>query len=92
MCALNVDKIREDFPILDRKINDKPLVYLENDASSHLLDAEGITARDGRHCAIPLTTSLNITSSLRASFYLYNIKTEIDTFIEAPKKTIGSLK
>jgi cysteine desulfurase/selenocysteine lyase len=31
---LNVQKIREDFPILQRKIDGKPLVYLDNAATS----------------------------------------------------------
>lgn len=30
----DVQKIREDFPILDRKVNGKPLVYLDNAATS----------------------------------------------------------
>jgi len=31
---LNVEKIREDFPILNRKINGNPLVYLDNSATT----------------------------------------------------------
>ena len=31
---LNIDNIRKDFPILNRKINGKPLVYLDNAATS----------------------------------------------------------
>lgn len=34
--ALDVDAIRRDFPILGRKIHDKPLVYLDNAASSQM--------------------------------------------------------
>ena len=30
----NIDAIRADFPILARKVNDKPLVYLDNGASA----------------------------------------------------------
>lgn len=30
----DVEKIRKDFPILSRKVNDKPLVYLDNAATS----------------------------------------------------------
>jgi len=30
----NVNRIREDFPILDKKINNKPLVYFDNAATS----------------------------------------------------------
>ena len=32
--SLEVDRIREDFPILRRRINDKPLIYLDNAATS----------------------------------------------------------
>jgi len=31
---LNVNKIREDFPILNRKVNGKPLIYFDNAATS----------------------------------------------------------
>ena len=30
----NVENIRKDFPILSRKVNGKPLVYLDNAATS----------------------------------------------------------
>ena len=31
---INVDKIREDFPILNREVNGKPLIYFDNAATS----------------------------------------------------------
>ena len=34
MAMLDVKKIRKDFPILERKVNGKPLVYLDNAATS----------------------------------------------------------
>ena len=34
--ALDVARIRKDFPILDLKVNDKPLVFLDNAASSQM--------------------------------------------------------
>ncbi len=33
-CAFDVNRIREDFPILRQKVNGKPLVYLDNAATS----------------------------------------------------------
>ncbi|HWQ95221.1 MAG TPA: aminotransferase class V-fold PLP-dependent enzyme, partial [Gammaproteobacteria bacterium] len=33
---LDVERIRADFPILQRRFNDKPLVYLDNAASSQM--------------------------------------------------------
>lgn len=34
MSKINIDKIRKDFPILNRKVNGKPLIYLDNAATS----------------------------------------------------------
>jgi cysteine desulfurase/selenocysteine lyase len=34
--GFDVDRIREDFPVLRQKVNDKPLVYLDNAASSQV--------------------------------------------------------
>ena len=34
--AVDFDKIRKDFPVLDQKVNDQPLVYLDNGASSQM--------------------------------------------------------
>ena len=36
MDKLNVEKIKQDFPILNQKINDEPLIYLDNAASSQM--------------------------------------------------------
>ncbi|MFC7370899.1 cysteine desulfurase [Fictibacillus iocasae] len=47
-----------------------------------VLDAEGIAVRAGHHCAQPLMKWLNATATARASFYLYNTKDEIDTFVK----------
>lgn len=34
LTTINVPKIREDFPILKRQVNGKPLVYFDNAATS----------------------------------------------------------
>ncbi|MFN0316889.1 MAG: SufS family cysteine desulfurase [Burkholderiales bacterium] len=34
--ALDVDRVRRDFPILNLRVNDKPLVYLDNAASAQM--------------------------------------------------------
>ncbi len=36
VAAWDVAKIREDFPVLTQTVNGKPLVYLDNAASSHV--------------------------------------------------------
>ena len=45
---------------------------------STVLDAEGIAIRAGHHCAQPLMRWLNVGSTARASFYLYNTESDID--------------
>ena len=54
--------------------------------SSHdvalFLDSYGIMIRSGFHCAQPLHQMFRITSSARASFYIYNTIKEIDRFVD----------
>ncbi|GGE80730.1 cysteine desulfurase [Priestia taiwanensis] len=52
-----------------------------------VLDMEGIAVRAGHHCAQPLMKWLNVSSTARASFYVYNTKDEIDTFVSGLIKT-----
>ena len=58
---------------------------------SLFLDGYGIMVRSGFHCAQPLHQNLGLSSSARASFYIYNTKDEIDQFIEALKEIERSL-
>ncbi|MED1919799.1 aminotransferase class V-fold PLP-dependent enzyme, partial [Bacillus thuringiensis] len=52
-----------------------------------VLDMRGIAVRAGHHCAQPLMKWLKVSATARASFYLYNTKEEIDTFVESLIKT-----
>lgn len=52
-----------------------------------VLDAEGIAVRAGHHCAQPLMKWLDTNSTARASFYIYNTKEEVDTFIRGLERT-----
>ncbi|MEQ6377104.1 cysteine desulfurase [Bacillaceae bacterium S4-13-56] len=52
-----------------------------------VLDAEGIAVRAGHHCAQPLMKWLKVSSTARASFYLYNTEEDIDRLVEGLKKT-----
>lgn len=52
-----------------------------------VLDVEGIAVRAGHHCAQSLMKWLKASSTARASFYLYNTKEEIDTFVDSLIKT-----
>ncbi|MBD1380800.1 cysteine desulfurase [Metabacillus arenae] len=52
-----------------------------------ILDAEGIAVRAGHHCAQPLMKWLKVSSTARASFYLYNTEEEVDKLVEGVIKT-----
>ncbi len=57
-----------------------------------ILDSNNIAIRSGHHCAEPLHRYLNIHSSCRASFAIYNTFEEIDYFIsklEEVRKVMG---
>lgn len=56
-----------------------------------MLDLEGVAVRSGHHCAQPLHKALGVTSSARASLYVYNSLEEVDIFIEALKEAVTLL-
>tara|TARA_Y100000310_G_scaffold10682_1_gene11363 strand:- start:1788 stop:3005 length:1218 start_codon:yes stop_codon:yes gene_type:complete len=51
-----------------------------------ILDDDTVCIRGGHHCVMPLMTKLGIAGTSRASFYFYNTKEDIDTFVTALKK------
>jgi len=48
-----------------------------------ILDREGIAVRVGHHCAQPLMDRFGITGTVRASFGLYNDKTDVDALVKS---------
>lgn len=56
-----------------------------------MLDLEGVAVRSGHHCAQPLHKALGVTSSARASLYVYNTLEEVDKLIEAMKEAVSLL-
>ncbi|ANY65088.1 cysteine desulfurase [Paenibacillus sp. BIHB 4019] len=52
-----------------------------------VLDSEGIAVRAGHHCCQPLMRFLNVSSTARASFYLYNTEQDVDQLIAGLLKT-----
>jgi cysteine desulfurase/selenocysteine lyase len=48
-----------------------------------ILDQHGVAIRAGHHCAKPLMRRLGVTASARASFYIYNDRSEVDVLINA---------
>jgi cysteine desulfurase/selenocysteine lyase len=51
-----------------------------------VLSSEGIAVRSGHHCAMPLHKHLKLPGTVRASFYLYNDKKDIDILFDALTK------
>ncbi len=49
---------------------------------AHILDSFGIAVRAGHHCAQPAHQHFDIDATTRASFYIYNVKEEVDQLIE----------
>lgn len=48
-----------------------------------VLDEAGIAVRAGHHCCQPLHRMLDVAATLRASFYIYNTKDEVDALVDA---------
>lgn len=53
---------------------------------SMVIDRSGVAVRAGTHCAQPLLKQFGVTSTCRASFGLYNTRSEVDALVEALKK------
>ncbi|MCR8643673.1 cysteine desulfurase [Paenibacillus sp. N1-5-1-14] len=50
---------------------------------STVVDSRGIAIRAGHHCCQPLMRWLGVSSTARASFYLYNTEEDIDRLVSA---------
>jgi cysteine desulfurase / selenocysteine lyase len=48
-----------------------------------IMNDRGVAIRSGHHCAQVLMERLDVSATSRASFYIYNTKDEVDTFIDA---------
>jgi cysteine desulfurase/selenocysteine lyase len=48
-----------------------------------VLDEAGIAVRAGHHCCQPLHRMLDVAATLRASFYIYNSRDEVDALADA---------
>ena len=56
-----------------------------------LLDMLGVAVRTGHHCAQPLLERLGLTSTVRASFALYNTMDEVEALAAAIRRVIPML-
>ena len=57
-----------------------------------MLDTRGIAVRTGHHCTQPLMDRFGIEGTVRASFSIYNTKSEIDELIEGLKRIVNFMK
>jgi cysteine desulfurase/selenocysteine lyase len=55
---------------------------------ARLLDRQGIAVRSGHHCTMPLHRRFGLTTTVRASFAVYNILAEIDQLGEAIREAM----
>jgi cysteine desulfurase / selenocysteine lyase len=60
------------------------------DAHAHdvvtFADQDGLALRGGHHCNQPLMKKLGLPSSVRASFYLYNDRPDVDVLVRSLRK------
>lgn len=59
---------------------------------SEVLDKMGIAVRVGHHCAMPLHQKLGVPASVRASFYIYNTKEEVEKLVRGVEEVIKTFK
>jgi cysteine desulfurase/selenocysteine lyase len=51
-----------------------------------VLDHEGVAVRAGHHCAMPVHTKLGVSSTVRASLYVYNSAADVEALTEGVRK------
>ncbi len=51
-----------------------------------IIDHHGVAIRTGHHCAMPVMQFFNVPATARVSFAAYNLRAEIDVFLEALEK------
>lgn len=52
-----------------------------------ILDSQGIAVRTGFHCAMPFMNRLGVGGTVRASFYLYTCRADIDALFRGLEQT-----
>jgi cysteine desulfurase / selenocysteine lyase len=53
-----------------------------------IMDEAGVAVRAGHHCCQPLHRLLDVAATLRASFYVYNTRDEVDALVD----TLGTIR
>jgi cysteine desulfurase/selenocysteine lyase len=80
-----VGTARDKAAVISFVVDDPPLSSLDVGTK---LDLEGVAVRTGHHCCQPVVDRFGIPGTARASFALYNTTAEVDTFVEALRKTV----
>jgi len=57
-----------------------------------VLDSQGVAVRTGHHCAMPVMEFFGVPATTRASFGLYNTRTEVDALRDAVLYAIRMLR
>ena len=75
------------------KTSETPIIAFNIDGvhphdASTLFDQNNICLRAGHHCAQLLTKWLKVNGTLRASFYIYNTKEDVEKFVFAIKENV----
>lgn len=83
-----LDGVKVVGPVADRKAGIVSFVVEGVHAHdlSQNLDRFGIAVRAGHHCTMPLHSTLGLTATTRASFYLYNTREEADRLVEGVRE------
>lgn len=93
LCRLATERLKEIKGL--RIIGEAPgkaavISFVIDGAHAHdiatLVDKQGVAVRAGLHCAEPLLRRFGVSSSIRASFALYNNEEDIDRLIHALQK------
>jgi cysteine desulfurase/selenocysteine lyase len=61
-----------------------------HDVANYLSENYNICIRSGHHCALPLMKRLGLKGTARASFYIYNVKEDVDILCEAISNLVRS--
>jgi cysteine desulfurase/selenocysteine lyase len=77
--------------IVGRAAHKGPVLSFNMNGAHHsdvgqILDQQGIAVRVGHHCTQPLMDRMRIPGTVRASFSIYNLMSDVEAFLNAMKK------
>lgn len=59
---------------------------------AQLLDRRGVFVRHGHHCTMPLHEWLGVSATVRASFGMYNTRSDVDALVDAIQFALQKLR